>query len=95
MSALFVIMALVVATIAQMNYNDIADSFTKGCQDLLAAALSVGLAYSGIILPNSTHAGTGCGRCPALDVRTAFSPGRCGRSLRAPRRSRSVRFGGG
>ena len=55
MSALFVVMALVVAVIAKMNYNDVADSFTKGCQDLLVAALSVGLAYSGIILLEDAH----------------------------------------
>lgn len=55
MSALFVIMALVVAIIAKMNYNTVADSFTKGCQDLLVAALSVGLAYSGISLLENAH----------------------------------------
>lgn len=55
MSALFVIMALVVAIIAKMNYNAVADSFTKGCQDLLVAALSVGLAYSGISLLENAH----------------------------------------
>lgn len=55
MSALFVIMALVVAIIAKMNYNIVADSFTKGCQDLLVAALSVGLAYSGISLLENAH----------------------------------------
>lgn len=55
MSALFVIMALVVAIIAKMNYNVVADSFTKGCQSLLVAALSVGLAYSGISLLENAH----------------------------------------
>lgn len=55
MSALFLIMGIVIGIIAGMNYNDIADAFTNGCKDLLVAALSVGLAYSAVVLLEQTH----------------------------------------
>ncbi|WAL39412.1 AbgT family transporter [Brevibacterium sp. BRM-1] len=55
MSAVFIVMALIVAVIARMDYNAVAETFTAGCKDLLVAALSVGLAYSGIVLLTDAH----------------------------------------
>lgn len=42
MSAIFIIMGIIVAVIAKMGPNEVADNFVIGCKDLLAAALIIG-----------------------------------------------------
>ncbi len=49
-ASLFLIMGVIVGIIAKMNYNKIAESFTKGCNDMVVAALAVGLAHGAVVI---------------------------------------------
>lgn len=49
-ASLFLIMGVIVGIIAKMNYNQIAGSFTKGCNDMVVAALAVGLAHGAVVI---------------------------------------------
>ena len=49
-ASLFLIMGVIVGIIAKMNDNKIAESFTKGCNDMVVAALAVGLAHGAVVI---------------------------------------------
>lgn len=55
-ASLFLIMGVIVGLIAKMNYNKIAESFTKGCNDMVVAALAVGLAHGAVVILENAHA---------------------------------------
>lgn len=49
-SSLFLLMGILAGLIGKMRVNEIADSFVKGCRDLTAGALVVGLAYGVLVV---------------------------------------------
>ncbi|MFJ8238083.1 YfcC family protein [Ureibacillus sp. NPDC094379] len=49
-SGLFLLMGVVVGIIAKMNVNQMAESFTQGCRDMMEGALAVGFAYSIVVI---------------------------------------------
>ncbi|WP_428911797.1 YfcC family protein [Niallia sp. Krafla_26] len=55
-ASLFLVMGVIVGIIAKMNYNEIAESFTKGCNDMVVAALAVGLAHSAVVILENSDA---------------------------------------
>ncbi|WP_286230057.1 YfcC family protein [Neobacillus mesonae] len=55
MSGLFLLMGILVGIIAKMRPNQIAESFTQGCKDMMEGALCVGFAYSIVVIFTESH----------------------------------------
>lgn len=55
-ASLFLVMGVIVGIIAKMDYNEIAGSFTKGCNDMVVAALAVGLARGAVVILENANA---------------------------------------
>lgn len=55
MSGLFLLMGILVGFIARMKANEIAESFTQGCKDMMEGALAVGFAYSIVVIFTESH----------------------------------------
>ncbi|RDW20271.1 C4-dicarboxylate ABC transporter permease [Oceanobacillus arenosus] len=55
-ASLFLIMGVIVGIIAKMKYNQIAESFAKGCNDMVVAALAVGLAHGAVVILENANA---------------------------------------
>ncbi len=54
-AALFLIMGIVVGIIGKMRVNQIAESFVKGCEELVMGALIVGFAYGILTILQESH----------------------------------------